>query len=331
MCNKDFALNAEQELRILYIFEQLSKGSIVSKAKMADFFNIDEKTVRRDIDKVRRYYEFYYGLNKAISYSRAKGGYIAKKCLRLSNSEIYALIKMLLENRTFDKAETRSLCEHLMRMGADEEQTLMKKLIADERLQYEGYAQIHNRLPLLDYLWELANSINSRDELEIKNQRQDGKVKVHIVFPVSLTFSEYYFYLIVYYKGETEKGPRIFRVDRIIKAKPTGNQYDSKIKEDYKNKHFEEKLQFMYAGEKVHLQFKFWGDSLGAVLDRLPNAEVIGYDGKKAIIKTDAYSKGIKMWLLSQMEYVEVIEPQSFREEMQETISNMARLYSKKQ
>lgn len=42
----------------------------------------------------------------------------------------------------------------------------------------------------------------------------------------------------------------------------------------------------MYTGELIKIQFKFWGDSLEAILDRLPTAKFIGYntqDNKKII------------------------------------------------
>lgn len=329
MSNKESSYFSEQELRVLYIFEQLNKGGTVSKTKLSDYFGVAEKTVRRDIDKVRRYYEYHYGIYDAVAYSRAKGGYIVKKCLRLSNNEIYALIKMLIENRTFNKMETQNLCEHLLNMGSDDEQVQMKKLIRDERLQYENYAQNRNRRPLLNQLWELANHIQNLDELEIRNRRQDGEEKVHLVYPVGITFSEYYFYLIVYYKGAIDDNPRIFRVDRILYAKPTGNHFEEKKISQYKSSHFDEKLQFMYSGNFIHLQFRFWGDSIDAVMDRLPNATSKQLSDGSYMVRAHVYSKGIKMWLLSQMEFLEVIEPQDFREEMAQTIRNMANLYNK--
>lgn len=326
--------------RMLYIFDRLNKGQALRKDELAVRFQVEKKTIQRDIADINDFYLTQYGNEventldeengKIVIYSAAKGGYVSRLRLRLSNDEIFALIKMLLENRTFDKAETSALCEHLLQMGTPDEKALIKKLVGGEKLRYEDeYLKGRRRRPVLFSLWELAQHINALDELEVKNRRQDGVERTHIVYPVGITFSEYYFYLIVYYRDEEEKGPRIFRVDRIQYTRPTGKHFEEKVIRNYKASDFEQKLQFMYSGEKIHLQFKFWGDSLDAVLDRLPNAEVIGHDGNKAIVKADAYSKGIKMWLLSQMEFLEVIEPQSFREEMVRTIQNMSKIYSK--
>ena len=84
----------------------------------------------------------------------------------------------------------------------------------------------------------------------------------------------------------------------------------------------------MYKGELTHIQFKFWGDSLEVVLDRIETAEIIGCDGDKAIIEGEVYSKGVIMWLLSQMEFLEVIRPESLRQKMKEKIEKMYKLYN---
>lgn len=327
MSNKESNLKSEQELRILYIFEKLNKGKVVSKAKLLQIFDVDEKTIRRDIDKIRRYYLQYYGLDASIVYNRAKGGYIAKTRLCLSNSEIFALIKMLLENRTFNKQETQNLYDHLLSMSTETEQKLIKDMTGYASLEYENYLSKRERPSLLNLLWELAEHIKNRDELIVKTRKQDNSENTHIVYPVDIIFSEYYFYLIVYYKETPEKGPRIFRVDRILKKSVTDNRFAEEYIRCYKEENFREKLQLMYGGEKIHLQFRFWGASIDAVMDRLENAEKKKLPDGSYLVKAVVYDKGIKMWLLSQMEFVEVLSPESFRDDFIKTLKNMATLY----
>lgn len=327
MSNKETNINSEQELRILYIFESLNKGQVVSKKGLAEFFDVDEKTIRRDIDKIRRYYIHYQGLQNSIVYDRSKGGYIAKKRLRLSNDEIFALIKMLIENRTFNKQETQSLYDHLLSLGTKEEQKFIKEITGYESLKYENYLLKRERPAILNRLWELAEHIKNKDELIIKNKKQNNSQNIHIVYPVDIIFSEYYFYLIVYYKDAPERGPRIFRVDRIITIEPTDNHYTEDFTQLYRQENFKEKLQLMYSGEKIHLQFRFWGASIDAVMDRLENAETKKLSDDSYLVKATVYDKGIKMWLLSQMEFVEVLSPESFRNEIALTIQKMSALY----
>lgn len=66
----------------------------------------------------------------------------------------------------------------------------------------------------------------------------------------------------------------------------------------------------------MDITFRFSGASLQAVLDRLPTARVVSQDDDGAIIEAKVFGKGIKMWLLSQGPFVEVLKPVEFREEI---------------
>ena len=60
----------------------------------------------------------------------------------------------------------------------------------------------------------------------------------------------------------------------------------------------------MYPGELQEVVFEFKGDSLEAVLDRLPTARVVSVNDGWYTIKAEVYGKGIDMWLKSQGEWV---------------------------
>lgn len=46
-------------------------------------------------------------------------------------------------------------------------------------------------------------------------------------------------------------------------------------------------------------------------------------------MEAEVFGKGIKMWLLSQAENLEVVEPKEFRDEMKRTIGEMAKNYER--
>ena len=60
----------------------------------------------------------------------------------------------------------------------------------------------------------------------------------------------------------------------------------------------------MYGGELYRIEFDFKGDSVEAVLDRLPTAKIIREDNGVYTIRAEAYGKGVDMWLRSQGEWV---------------------------
>lgn len=87
----------------------------------------------------------------------------------------------------------------------------------------------------------------------------------------------------------------------------------------------------MWPGELRTVRFYFSGPSLQAVLDKLPTAKVIERSNGRYVIEAEVYGDGIKMWLLSQGSWVQVIAPEEFVAEMQAEIAQMYRLYQKQE
>ena len=70
---------------------------------------------------------------------------------------------------------------------------------------------------------------------------------------------------------------------------------------------------------KIHLEFIYKGLSLEAVLDRLPTAKARKRDDGSWSISADVLGEGILMWLLSQGANVNVLAPESIRQEWLDT------------
>lgn len=68
-----------KSLRVLSIYERLSKGEAISKKRGAERFSVNEKTIQRDLDELRAYIaEMFQGLME-LEYDRKKNGYVLKK------------------------------------------------------------------------------------------------------------------------------------------------------------------------------------------------------------------------------------------------------------
>ena len=79
----------------------------------------------------------------------------------------------------------------------------------------------------------------------------------------------------------------------------------------------------MYAGKLLSIKLKYYGDNPEPVLDRLPTARVVEQYEHKCTIEAEVYGKGCLMWLLSQGDKVEILRPESLREEMKNTLQKM--------
>ena len=63
----------------------------------------------------------------------------------------------------------------------------------------------------------------------------------------------------------------------------------------------------MYGGKLQKVKFKYSGNDVDSILDRLPTAEIVGEDDGIYTISAEVFGKGIDMWLRSQGDIVEVI------------------------
>ena len=149
----------------------------------------------------------------------------------------------------------------------------------------------------------------------------------HRIRPVSIMFSEYYFYLIAYKAEDESFNPIYFRVDRISDIVEHRIKFDINKKYDFDEGELRKKILLMFPGKCRTIRFEFSGPSLRAILDKLPTANVIEINGNKALIEAEVYGTGIIMFLLSQGSWVKVISPEDFVEEYKEEIKKIQKLY----
>lgn len=294
--------------RLLNMYEKLNRGDIVNKKQFASEFGISEKSVQRDIDDLRAYLSESYenGDNITIEYDYVKCGYRLIKQERefLTNEEIFAVTKVLLESRGFNKQELNSLIDKLMLQATPSARVNIKELILNERFHY--IPPRHGK-PLIDLLWELNEHIFNKEIIEFDYVRKDGVASHRKVKPLSVMFSDYYFYLIAWFADDSKDYPAVFRIDRISNLKCDGEKYKIPYSERFEDGEFRKRVQFMYSGPLKTILFEFTGPSVEAILDRIPGAEIIEQDGNKYVLKAECYGDGILMWLRTQGDYVKII------------------------
>ena len=293
--------------RTLDMYERLCEGKIINKAEEAAKFGVDARSIQRDIDDIRAFLAEKTVLNanetRTIEYSRAKGGFImcGNEDSIMDNSEILAVSKILLESRAFTKDEINSiLSKFLIGCVPKTNMKLVSELIANEKFHY---VELHNQSHIKDKLWQLGSEIKACNVLEIQYLRQSDKsdTVTRYIQPVALLFSEYYFYLNAYIVERNEEGkfehrydyPAVFRVDRIKSFKEAGCKFSIPYADRFDEGEFRKRVQFMYPGNLINLEFKYTGKSVEAILDRLPTAKIVKEEKDGYIINAEVYGKGI--------------------------------------
>lgn len=327
--------------RTLDMYIRLCEGKILNKADEAEKFGVDERSIQRDIDDIRSFLDERAVRNAGtygkIEYDRAKKGFMLRQTetSMMSNTEILAVSKILLESRAFTKKEIVDILDKLVAGCVPlKNMKLVTELIANEKYHY---VELHNKSCIQDRLWELGEEIKQCNLLEITYQKQVSSKETvkRIVQPAAILFSEYYFYLNAYIVEKSDTGeytrkydyPAIFRLDRIKKYREIGEKFRIAYASRFEEGEFRKRVQFMFPGKLMKLQFRYTGSSVEAILDRLPTAKIISQEEAGYIIEAEVYGNGILMWLLSQGSRVEVLKPESMRDEMKKVLMEMLAKY----
>ena len=105
--------------RVLSIYTKLINGDVVNKAEEAKRFNVNPKSIQRDIEDLRCFFEEQASngeLAKELVYSKELNGYhlVNRDVSVLSNSEVLAVCKILLESRAFTRKEMTPIINKLL-------------------------------------------------------------------------------------------------------------------------------------------------------------------------------------------------------------------------
>lgn len=306
--------------RVLNIYTRLSNGALINKAAEAARFDVNERSIQRDIEDIRTFLENSSdngGYNQLVYDHSAKGyrlEYVNK--LNLKNSEMLALCKILLDSRAFTKDEMTDILKRLVDCCVPKsEQKLVRELIRNEEFHY---IELQHKTRFIDMMWEIGQAIRECRYIEIDYFRlKDKSVVKRKVKPVAIMFSEYYFYLTAFIddKDEARKDfdiindlfPTIYRIDRIKRLTVLGEKFHIPYSSRFEEGEFRKRIQFMYGGRLQRIKFEYSGLDVDAVLDRLPTAKIISESEGVYTITAEVFGKGVDMWLRSQGENVKLL------------------------
>ena len=299
--------------RLLQIYSRLVNGEVLSKKELAQRFQVTERSIQRDMEALRCFFA-EQSLSQDVIYDSAARGYrlIDAMPQKLTNSEILAVCKILLESRSMRKDEMHPILDKLISCCVPEQnKAAVNQLIANEKFHY---MEPHHSKPILDGLWDIGQAIQNHQVMEIQYERlKEPKLVTRRIEPVGIMFSEYYFYLTAFLRGvdreaefeePDDRFPTIYRIDRIRDFKVLEEHFRVPYSDRFEEGEFRKRVQFMYGGKLEKIRFRYTGPSLEAVLDRLPTARVLKEDTDGWDVEAEVFGKGIEMWLRSQGSYI---------------------------
>ena len=316
--------------RVLDIYSRLMDGYVIRKSEEAVRFSVNERSIQRDIDDIRIFLDndtSRSGYKNEVIYDRDKKGFRLKQIykIKLTNAEVLAVCKILLDSRAFTKKEMSSVLERLVSCCVpDSDRKLVADLIKNEKYYY---VEPRHHKEFLDAMWDIGQAIRNCHYIEIKYQGIQGStVKTRKLQPLAIMFSEYYFYLAAFINSKevrqnfdviNDSFPTIYRIDRIRELKVLDENFHIPYANKFEEGEFRKRVQFMYGGKLQKLTLKYTGYDVDSILDRLPTATIIdeedftdekGIERKAYTLKAEVFGKGIDMWIRSQGGMIHIIE-----------------------
>lgn len=213
--------------RIIKLYSSFLEGKVVNKKEEAERFEVNQRTVQRDIDDIRMCFANDLKMNWQIVYDRHKNGYVLLRDgeERLNSQEILMLCEVFLQSKLLVKEEMFSIVDKLVQACVSrEEKKKIVSLLAKEKMQYE---EPEHGKRLQQMMKDISDAIYTQRVVQIHYLINVETEPVwQVVQPVGIVFSEKHLYLTAYVhikdeetryvKEKRHKQSVVYRLDKII-------------------------------------------------------------------------------------------------------------------
>ena len=156
--------------RVLSLYQRLMEGEVIDKEAEAAKYSVSARSIQRDISAINNFFEKEAeksGVINTIEYDKKKGGHYLSQIhkTKLTNSEILAICKILLDSRAFTKKEMTSILDRMIDCCVPKDsQELVEDLISNEEFHY---VELTHKSEFLDKMWDIGQAIHESRYLEM--------------------------------------------------------------------------------------------------------------------------------------------------------------------
>lgn len=306
-------------IRIIDILMRLLQGEKLNSEEIAQSYDVQKRTVYRDLQIIRE--NPIFSDNYHLEFDESQKNRFVVKDEGISINEVLAIIQILIGVRALSKPELKETIYHLRELVSVKDQPKIDQLLKVEYLPVKSSGDLFIRIG------EFTEFIKSNAEIEFTyrgslSTSDDKKVRHGV--PVSLYFSDFYFYVVIF---SDDKGSRTCRLDRMISYKKVNKSTTvqrSKLKDGTTIRNY---TYLLNGGRKSYFKIQSWTNPQVA-LDRLPNSRVVKSEADgSVIIEGYLYLQGLKLWILGEGTFVKVLEPASLVTEVKEELQATLKQY----
>jgi len=323
--------------RIIEIMMRMIDGDKISEDEIIEKYQISSRTVKRDMSLIKNNYadseDFQYHHD-----TLAKNYFLERKGL-IPVAEIFAIIKVLIGTRAFSKSELRDIADDLLMTVGTNEEPIINKALTTIR---SGYHPISKSDHLIQDIMKFNNFILDQKTIRFSYLSSDVKgvaPKVHKGVPLSLYFSNHYFYVVIYVvkEGEVAGDTYVYRIDRFKDIMSTDHSIQVPRDKWEDEDTIRSKTYLLNSGSKISYQFLYRGYPQAA-LDQLPGSKLKRasdgsiYHAKDGgvVLEGELSFNGAVMWVLGQGDLVTVLAPNSLIKKVMEQLQGTLNRYLQK-
>jgi predicted DNA-binding transcriptional regulator YafY len=312
--------------RILKITQALKNGETYSIDELSQEYGKHRETIKRDIGMIR---ESLTAEGIELIYRHHDKKYEARRTEHIRPEQIFAILSVLHGSRTLSREEMKQMEETFSKLISKESQIRLKRMIASFQFHYHP----RTNEPLLPNIELLLESIISQTALDITYVTAKSEKRHLRIAPFSIVFDEGYFYVVVRtLHNEANDEMRLnLRIDRIISMDWTELKFTiPQHGADYfKPGEYANKSAKMYSGERsVKIKLRMQSHVVSYFEDKFPVHTLIDKTKQTSTYEFEVmHEDGAIFWILSERDWVEVLEPLDLRMKIKAIIFDMAKRY----
>ena len=240
----------EKKLRTLEIFFRAMRGENISVKNLANKYGFSEKTISRDINEIKNFLSECRDIvgNTELKYSSNTKSYYFEFDSLLQGKELISFIKILIGCRAFNKKDIKEIVTKLKKITSEDDQNMLDTLITEELYHYQEVG--HECDSIIENVWTLTRCICEKTEITITYYTPSYKRVNSRLMPLTITFSEHYFYLIAYSCNVDEWKPLYYRVDQITHIVEHRKHFEIPVGYELSAETYHNKINVMAAEEQ---------------------------------------------------------------------------------
>ena len=288
----------DKKSRILAILYRLLIGEYISQKDLASQYGVEPRSIRRDITILRQFFSGNRELVGDLELLSKNGVYYLNHADLLQPNELLLIMKILIGSRAMDKKSLQDMLDKLIWGSTYQDREFLKNLFKSELEYYKSTGNDTN-VDVLSQVWSLEEMIRRGNVIRICYERLDNEMVDRELFPVSVVFSEHYFYLLACRADKDDTMVIYYRLDRIKSMMELDQKVPLGINTRYQLGDAKLYNQNMFMGKRIRIRFVYTGPSVEAILDKFPTAEIVRRDeGEVELTAMVEYSRGTIMELL---------------------------------